>query len=252
MVLRADSSWWDTCYPPNGWNCGCKVVALTEGQVRRGGLPVTENPPMIDIDPHWAYAPGRQQFLWPARDPGGERPQGEKKDPGEWKDADPNQKTWSDYGLLRELEPREPCGTFTPEGIKHPVETVKALLGGEERLFHVDVGSHKMPVIVNAKRFAGHLENLGDDDRGKYLGFLPDALEPQEVWLRFVKREGGREDGRVDVRATLVSAVKTGANEGVVLVTDVNSKGVMEGYTFLTKEKLKKLNALRKGVPLKH
>jgi len=259
MVIRADDPWWDTYYPPNGWGCGCKVVALTEGQVARRGLAVTTDPPTPEIDPHWAYAPGRQQLVWPARDPGGERPSDAEKDPGKWVEMDKNPKTWSDYGLKEKLEPKDPVGPdplnpigeFSPEGIKDPVGAVKKVLGGDQQLFHIDIDGHKIPLLVDAKRFAGHLENLEKDNRGRYLGFLKNVLEPQEVWLKFVQREGGAYAGRVEARWTLVSAVKTGANESFVLVTDVNSQGIMEAYTFYTPDRAKDIKKLRRGVLMK-
>lgn len=37
-VLRADDPFWKTNYPPNGYNCRCRVRALTEDQVREMGL----------------------------------------------------------------------------------------------------------------------------------------------------------------------------------------------------------------------
>ncbi len=40
LVFRHDDPIWQTHYPPNGFNCRCKVRALTERQVRRRGLQV--------------------------------------------------------------------------------------------------------------------------------------------------------------------------------------------------------------------
>lgn len=42
-VFRADDPIWDSHYPPNGWNCRCRVRALTEGQVRARGLRVRDS-----------------------------------------------------------------------------------------------------------------------------------------------------------------------------------------------------------------
>ena len=42
-VFRADDPIWNTHYPPNGWNCRCRVRALTEAQVRARGLRVRDS-----------------------------------------------------------------------------------------------------------------------------------------------------------------------------------------------------------------
>jgi hypothetical protein len=64
LTLRHDHPFWKTHYPPNGWGCQCRVVAVREPAA---GDP-TEPPPGWDepdakgrlpgIDQGWAYAPG--------------------------------------------------------------------------------------------------------------------------------------------------------------------------------------------------
>lgn len=66
LVLPADHGWWDTHYPPNGWGCRCRVVAVSETEARRlGGRfgPVPDDGTNADgvpngIDPGWDYMPG--------------------------------------------------------------------------------------------------------------------------------------------------------------------------------------------------
>lgn len=41
-VYRADSPFWDTFYPPNGFRCRCKVTTLSARQVEKLGLEVRE------------------------------------------------------------------------------------------------------------------------------------------------------------------------------------------------------------------
>lgn len=79
-VLPADHAWWDTHMVPNGWNCRCRVVSVSEREMARDGLKVTENPDTrmvmktdprtgeaalfpFGIDPGWDYNPAK---IWPA------------------------------------------------------------------------------------------------------------------------------------------------------------------------------------------
>lgn len=74
-VLRWDSPWWATHYPPNGWNCSCGVETLSDRDLAAEGIEPDDEPPvatrkvrdpgtgeMIDvpvgIDLGWDHAPG--------------------------------------------------------------------------------------------------------------------------------------------------------------------------------------------------
>lgn len=77
MVLRADDPWWNEHYPPNGWGCSCKVVAVSQADLKRLGKDQPDQAPAISrrpwqdtsgarqedvpvgVDPGWNYAPGR-------------------------------------------------------------------------------------------------------------------------------------------------------------------------------------------------
>ncbi len=75
-VLRANDPWWDTHYPPNGWNCKCYADSLGEKDLDRDGYQLRaaapasptysyENPRTgavseipVGIDPGFANNPG--------------------------------------------------------------------------------------------------------------------------------------------------------------------------------------------------
>jgi SPP1 gp7 family putative phage head morphogenesis protein len=80
VVLPVDHPWWQTHFPPNGWHCRCTVVQLSERDLVRRNLKVTQSPPEgppvpfwrpgaqepifvpRGIDPGFAYAPGSDYF----------------------------------------------------------------------------------------------------------------------------------------------------------------------------------------------
>ena len=54
---------WDKIYPPNGWGCGCYVIALTEAEIKSRGLKVWKGSEVrIDVGEGWDYNPGKEAF----------------------------------------------------------------------------------------------------------------------------------------------------------------------------------------------
>jgi SPP1 gp7 family putative phage head morphogenesis protein len=48
-VLRADDPWWQTHTPPNGWNCRCSVVQLSERMMKRTGKDAPDEAPPVEM-----------------------------------------------------------------------------------------------------------------------------------------------------------------------------------------------------------
>ena len=81
LVLPVDHPFWNTHAPPNGWNCRCSLVGMTQKDYDKGvsprgdslykDVPKTHNNPWynkrtgktemvpVGIDPGWAYNPGK-------------------------------------------------------------------------------------------------------------------------------------------------------------------------------------------------
>jgi SPP1 gp7 family putative phage head morphogenesis protein len=47
-LLPVDHPFWLTHYPPNGWNCRCKVISLSDRDIKRMNLKITE-PGSVDL-----------------------------------------------------------------------------------------------------------------------------------------------------------------------------------------------------------
>lgn len=69
IVFPADNPFWDSHYPPNGFNCRCTVIPLSEYQVKKEGLEVKE-----ELPKSFEYTDKRtgitQRIVKPQPDPG--------------------------------------------------------------------------------------------------------------------------------------------------------------------------------------
>ena len=62
-VFRYDDPIWDIIYPPNAFNCGCYVNALTLEEVENRGLKVYKGKDvLIKVAEGWNYNPGKTAF----------------------------------------------------------------------------------------------------------------------------------------------------------------------------------------------
>ena len=62
-VFRADDPIWETWYPPNGFNCRCRVVSLSKRQVQSRGLQISEGKGVkVKPDQGFEYNPGKVIF----------------------------------------------------------------------------------------------------------------------------------------------------------------------------------------------
>jgi len=50
LVLPVDHPFWETHYPPNGWNCRCDALSMSEHDLKKRGLKVSEDPKIIMED----------------------------------------------------------------------------------------------------------------------------------------------------------------------------------------------------------
>ena len=74
LVLRHDDPWWKTHFPPNGWGCRCRVVAVTASEYKGQTAPDIGTYTFKDkfggshkvpkgIDFGWDYVPGANQEM---------------------------------------------------------------------------------------------------------------------------------------------------------------------------------------------
>ncbi len=60
---------WNSIFPPNGWNCGCYVIALNKAEVEARRLKVWNGDDVaIDVEEGWDYNPGKEMFKPDSKD----------------------------------------------------------------------------------------------------------------------------------------------------------------------------------------
>lgn len=68
-VLPVDSTWWNSHYPPNGWNCRCGVIQLADDELE--GLGLTPSTPPADGTYTWSNPrTGEKEQVPKGLDPG--------------------------------------------------------------------------------------------------------------------------------------------------------------------------------------
>ena len=58
-VLPREDTWWNTNYPPNDWNCKCKVRAYSKRDLEKIGIEVAATSPENIASKDWAYHVGK-------------------------------------------------------------------------------------------------------------------------------------------------------------------------------------------------
>ncbi len=64
VTRPVDDAFWDTYYPPNGWNCRCDVI-----QISRGTITDLSKITLPEIKPLFMYNPGKQGIVFPPGHP---------------------------------------------------------------------------------------------------------------------------------------------------------------------------------------
>ena len=257
-TLSVDDDWWDTHYPPNGWNCRCTVMSLSNAQLADFGYSVSAAPPpeqyvrrkdpwgggtlALDrgIDPGFNYNVGRAH-VGIAR----EIPAGYAATQNEWKPIEGGAYrvfTPADYPDNRELTPRPLPKLASPAaGRADMIEAVKAAIGGDQATLTTPDG---MAVSIDAEIFGGHVAPR----RAIWLPVLRELVEdPQEVWLIFERNEA---TGQVALRRRHISVYDSPDPSRRMLMIFQAWRGQFEAWTLVPVDRDGYLERRRAGVRL--
>jgi SPP1 gp7 family putative phage head morphogenesis protein len=274
-VFRWDDPIWKVIWPPNGWGCRCRVVALTQAEFEALGLPLEDGSEMIvetevpinrdgdlvtvkgvrytDVggkpkifrpDPGWDYNPGE---AWARFDPAGfkgEAVEAEAVTPpapaGVIKAVD-GQKTWKDFGRP---DLRSPELVRLPDpGLLPTAEGADAAL---KQMLDVLVPDGKMNVVETPieqvairPELLPHLVEKRADARERYANYILETLKsPYEVWLT------AYDDG--SYRKRYIGVFQAEKDLLVVLRENVDGSLYWDLYNLMQRD-AKRLNKLREG-----
>ncbi len=244
VVLRWDDPWWQTHFPPNGWNCRCSIQQLSERDVIRLGLKIWPHAPASPevaspvrtpegvkfvlvpkgIDPGFAYNPGEAAFgrgaqmlamekhgAWHALEvPAALRPQTQLQP------------------LPLRPAPVQPAydGDKTETAVR---AVLRKALGGDEALLRDPTGNY---VQVGQGIVDHYMQDPATrlNARVDYLPLLPDLiLDPEEIWVGWSVSEV---TGRVALRRRYAKRYDLGNGKALGMVCDADGH-IFSGLTFL-------------------
>lgn len=257
-VLPVDDEWWDTHYPPNGWNCRCDVQSLSKAALADFGYEPSRSPPQFDpvrrkdpfgdgtlgldrgIDPGFNYNVGKAH-VGLAR----AIPDAFAKAPDVWKPIEGaayRSLRPADYGDASPLEPR-PGFAMGPSaaGQAETVDLMKAAIGGDQVTMTTPDG---MAVSIDAEILGQHI----DHRRAPFIPMLRDLVEnPQEVWLVFERNEA---TGQVALRRRHVTLYETPDRDRPMLLVFQAQRGLFEAWTMLVSRSASYVERYRRGTRL--
>ena len=217
LVLPVDDSFWQTNWPPNGWRCRCRVVAMSQREYDKGAAPggaplKKEQPPVYfvehvnqrtgevsrvpaGVDPGFGYNPGmgRRQALATAEAAklraadaalakaaraAGMEPPTIAREVAE-------QANWKALGRpdLRDMTPKADAPAMLAQAgsLSEAASLLRGALGvpvGAGRAVKTPVGR-----VTILDELLEHVVEKRSDARERYANFvLPTLMAPDEVW----------------------------------------------------------------------
>jgi hypothetical protein len=184
--LAADDPFWNTHYPPNGWHCGCFVIQMTEGDLKRSGKSKPDIAPstagMKGISKGFDYAPGKSwaDGLVPKQEQRPLQPMPTLK-------SEPNPpRSKPDHGLASLKENSHPSRARKLTASEDTVDAFLKEFGAtrDNAVLFRDVSGQAVPISEDLfKGFDGTFkgDKLG---RAPYSLYAAEALkDPDEIWL---------------------------------------------------------------------
>jgi SPP1 gp7 family putative phage head morphogenesis protein len=254
LVLRWDDPFWETHFPPNGWNCRCSIQQLSTRDLTRLNLKVAPHAPASPdvargiktpdgikyvlvpkgIDPGFSYNPGIAAF---GRGVGAL--------------AQAKHGPWTALQGLTQID-KAPLSALVVHDVTKPLagmikagdeatirKLVQKTLGGNELIVVDPTGAHIQLDQAIADKWL-----QSPDGSEAYIPLLPELItQPSEIRLGFMKNEA---TGEVALRRRYLKLLKLKSGKLIGMAADVDGR-IFSGFTFFGATKEQSLNALRQG-----
>jgi SPP1 gp7 family putative phage head morphogenesis protein len=272
-IFRHDSPFWQKWYPPNGFNCRCTVVSVSQAEMERNGWKAEEKvPEALEIVDPVTGETGQPQALLPEQGWGGTlgsleaevRARTARGEAGQIKWKVSQQKSYADFGRPAQGDIREDLPSQPP---KLPALSVlSGRLGDSSKAFDAVetefrrvFGMSPKETTASVRTADGHAVTVdfgavahamlkGDEggNRERFLAWFKSALErPYEIWL--TQHEDGA--GNIRFRRRYIALFKSGeAKTGAGVIVDEGPGGMLL-YNLIPLNR-SNINGMRKGVRL--
>ena len=233
-VLPVDHLFWETHFPPNGWNCRCMGRSMNERDLKRAGLKVSEDPEinledrvMIGEDGSeinirvpegihtgFAYNPGIAGF-------------GRGVQERALNYYDPSD-TYSPINVPGALNPAKLEDLEVLQGhyelgeaahsVEEAVDLLRQVIGGEEAVFADPTETRIRVTLELARHVYGDGTSRSRQSRTRYFNLIPEMIaDPQEIWVGFAQNDL---TGKVSMRRRYIRYVQLENNTLLGLVAE--------------------------------
>jgi len=255
LILPVDHPFWSAHYPMNGWGCRCTVQVLTERDLKRRGLSVSDDPDIEYVEHtintptgartvkapegiHPGFASNQGEAAWGRQLSEDAFRQFNTSGAKHWKPL--TEGGYMEAGRPAKVPADKPVAKLAAKAAdtSEMEGMIRKAIGGEaEKVFTLADGS---PLLVDAATLAEHI----DISRSPFIPLLPELIEdPYEIWMTF---EQSAATGKVVLRKRLIKLVALEKDKLLVLVANA-SRGMFTGWTFIPIRRVQELNRLRRG-----
>ena len=229
-ILPKDDDFWRTHYPPNGWNCRCRVRAVP---AHKKVEPTDKSTlPKGAVDPDWAYDVREGRFF--------DRFSANDVEIG-------SLSTYKDFGLPSASELDRETFEDAPKTLpkaKNDEEAIKVLqnilLGDKDW----DIIQTPITKVLIDKQMIQHIVKDNKDNRERFAYFvLPTLTDPDEIWA---VKEKCKDDKYFRKRYRFIKFFKTKKDNAIVIVRLLRDGSL--AWTFFKTKDLRYFDKQRVGV----